>query len=95
MVFTLIVHLYTKDDPAVIASVAAKLAEASQIYMKDKGTISWFVMQDHVDKRAFTIVERYDQESIHNANPFFAEFGAHVWPLLDKPVDVRRCFELE
>ncbi|KAJ3026954.1 UNVERIFIED_CONTAM: hypothetical protein HDU68_004742 [Siphonaria sp. JEL0065] len=98
MVFTLIVHLYTKDDQEAIAKVATKLVEAAQVYSKDPETISWFVMQDHVDKRAFTIVERYERESslqIHTANPFYAEFGAFVRPLLEKPSDIRRLNELE
>ncbi|KAJ3283519.1 hypothetical protein HDU79_008987 [Rhizoclosmatium sp. JEL0117] len=97
MVHTVVVHLYAKDDAEAIAKVASKLVEASQIYVKDKGTLDWFVMQDHQDKRAFTIVERYDVEAsldIHRANPFFATFGPYMQPLLEKPYEVRRFNEL-
>lgn len=64
MVYTIVVHLYAKDDPLTIKKVHNKLIEASQVYSKDKETISWFVMQDHKDPRAFTIVERYEHESV-------------------------------
>jgi hypothetical protein len=64
MVYTLVVHLYAKDDPDCIQKLHNKLIEASRIYSKDKETVSWFVMQSTSDKRAFTIVERYEQESV-------------------------------
>jgi quinol monooxygenase YgiN len=64
MVYTIIVHLYAKDDPAAISKLLFKLTEASQIYSKDHETISWFVMQDVSDPRKFTIVERYERESV-------------------------------
>lgn len=64
MVYTIVVHLYAKDDDEAIAKLSAKLIEASRVYSKDKETISWFVMQDFKDRRAFTIVERYEQESV-------------------------------
>jgi quinol monooxygenase YgiN len=64
MVYTITVHLYTKDDPEAIRKVHDKLVEASAVYTKDQETLSWFVMQDHKDPRAFTIVERYEQESV-------------------------------
>lgn len=67
MVYTIVVHLYAKDDDECIAKLTAKLIEASRVYSQDKETISWFVMQDFKDRRAFTIVERYEQESVcHN-----------------------------
>ncbi|KAJ3073292.1 hypothetical protein HDU98_001842 [Podochytrium sp. JEL0797] len=78
MVHTLVVHLYAKDDAECIAKISAKLSEVSKIYIKDQETLSWFVMQDHVDPRSFTIVERYEQESslqIHVANPTYKAFG--------------------
>jgi len=34
------------------------------VYSKDKETVSWFVMQSVHDKRDFTIVERYEKESV-------------------------------
>ena len=64
MVYTIVVHLYAKDSDEAISKLHNKLVEASEVYTKDRETISWFVMQDHQDKRAFTIVERYEQESV-------------------------------
>ena len=64
MVYTIVVHLYAKPEAEAIAKLKAKLVEASQVYSKDKETLSWFVMQDTVDPRAFTIVERYLKESV-------------------------------
>jgi quinol monooxygenase YgiN len=64
MVYTIVVHLYAKADAEAISKLKAKLVEASQVYSKDKETLSWFVMQDTKDERAFTIVERYLQESV-------------------------------
>lgn len=64
MVYTIVVHLYAKDDAETIAKLAAKLREASAVYKKDKETLDWFVMQSTSDPRAFTIVERYEKESV-------------------------------
>ena len=64
MVYTLTVHLYANDDPASIEKIKAKLIEAARVYRKDKETIDWLVMQDVHDPRAFTIVERFEQESV-------------------------------
>ncbi|KAK4996656.1 hypothetical protein LTR66_003769 [Elasticomyces elasticus] len=69
MVYTLVVHVYAKDDPECIKKLTAKLQEASQVYSNDKETLSWFVMQDTKDQRAFTIVERYEHESHYQDNP--------------------------
>jgi hypothetical protein len=43
MVYTLVVHLYAKDDEASIKKLVAKLQEASQVYSKDKETLGWYV----------------------------------------------------
>lgn len=64
MVYTIVVHLYAKDSSDSISKLHDRLVEASDVYSKDRETISWFVMQDCKDKRAFTIVERYEQESV-------------------------------
>ena len=64
MVYTIVVHLYAKDSAESISKLHNKLVEASDVYCKDRETISWFVMQDHQDKRAFTIVERFEHESV-------------------------------
>ncbi|KAF2822927.1 hypothetical protein CC86DRAFT_372710 [Ophiobolus disseminans] len=98
MVYTIVVHLYAKDDAEAISKLKAKLVEASQVYSKDKETLSWFVMQDIKDQRAFTIVERYLKESsqsYHLSNPYWQTFDPYVNPLLEKPMDLRRLEELD
>ncbi|KAF7197733.1 hypothetical protein HII31_00822 [Pseudocercospora fuligena] len=97
MVYTLVVHLYAKEDQESINKLIEKLKEASQVYSKDKETLGWFVMQDHKDPRAFTIVERYENEGsqkYHLENPYWKTFDPYVIPLLDKPMDLRRLNEL-
>ena len=64
MVYTITVHLTAKPDAESIRKLKAKLIEASQIYSADKETLSWFVMQSVADEREFTIVERYERESV-------------------------------
>ncbi|KAL1606440.1 hypothetical protein SLS60_003844 [Paraconiothyrium brasiliense] len=98
MVYTIVVHLYAKEDQESIEKLKAKLVEASQVYSKDRETLSWFVMQDVGDKRKFTIVERYLKESsqkYHLENPYWKTFDPYVNPLLDKPMDLRRFEELD
>ncbi|KAM0800754.1 hypothetical protein BDR22DRAFT_232675 [Usnea florida] len=98
MVYTIVVHLYAKDSAESISKLHNKLLEASDVYCKDRETISWFVMQDHQDKRAFTIVERFEHESsqkYHLENPYWKTFNPYVEPLLEKPMDIRRFNELE
>ncbi|KAL1742244.1 hypothetical protein HDZ31DRAFT_75633 [Schizophyllum fasciatum] len=98
MVYTIVVHLYAKDDPSAIEKIKAKLTEAASVYRKDKETIDWFVMQDFKDPRAFTIVERYENESsqkYHLENPYWKTFDPYVIPLLEKPMDLRRLGELD
>lgn len=69
MVYTITVHLYANTHPDSIPRLKAKLAEASRVYSKDFETISWFVMQDVHDPRAFTIVERFESEAVRNLSP--------------------------
>ncbi len=64
MVYTIVVHLYAKDSPDAIDKLHKKLIEASEVYSRDKETLSWFVMRDCEDRRSFTIVERYERESV-------------------------------
>lgn len=72
MVYTLTVHLYANDKPESISRLKAKLIEASRIYSKDKETVEWLVMQDVHDPRAFTIVERFENEAVSRPNfPIF------------------------
>ncbi|KAL5120831.1 hypothetical protein ACEQ8H_001312 [Pleosporales sp. CAS-2024a] len=77
MVYTIVVHLYAKAEAEAISKLKAKLVQASQVYSKDEEMLSWFVMQDIKDERAFTIVERYVQESsqqYHLNNPYWKTF---------------------
>lgn len=64
MVYTITVHLRANAEPSSVEKLKAKLIEASRVYSQDKETISWFVMQSTSDPRDFTIVERYEQESV-------------------------------
>nr|POE69096.1 hypothetical protein CFP56_72803 [Quercus suber] len=96
--YTLVVHLYAKDDAEAIRKLSAKLQEASQVYSNDKECLSWFVMQSESDSRAFTIVERYAHESsqkFHLENPYWQTFDKYVIPLLAKDMDLRRSNELD
>jgi hypothetical protein len=43
MVYTIVVHLYAKEDKESIEKLKAKLAEASSVYSKDQETLGWFV----------------------------------------------------
>jgi RIO-like serine/threonine protein kinase len=72
MVYTLTVHLYANDHPDSIPRIKAKLIEAARIYRKDKETIDWLVMQDVHDSKAFTIVERFENESV--STPKFIDY---------------------
>ncbi|KAG0648128.1 hypothetical protein D0Z07_5981 [Hyphodiscus hymeniophilus] len=96
MVYTLTVHLYANDKPDSIDRIKAKLIDAARVYRKDKETVDWIVMQDVHDPRAFTIVERFEQESsqkYHLENPY--TFDPYVKPLLDRAMDLRRHEELD
>lgn len=64
MVYVITVHLHANDHPDSVDKIKAKLIEASRVYSKDKETLSWFVSQSTSDPRDFTIVERYEQESV-------------------------------
>ncbi|CAL3966919.1 hypothetical protein PZA11_003380 [Diplocarpon coronariae] len=98
MVYTLTVHLYANEKPDSVERIKAKLIEAARIYRKDKETIDWIVMQDVHDPRAFTIVERFENEGsqkYHLENPYWLTFDPYVIPLLDKKMDLRRHEELD
>ncbi|KAL2066588.1 hypothetical protein VTL71DRAFT_2659 [Oculimacula yallundae] len=98
MVYTLTVHLYANEKPDSIERIKAKLIEAARVYRKDKETVDWLVMQDVHDPRAFTIVERFENESsqkYHLENPYWQTFDPYVIPLLDKKMDLRRHVELD
>lgn len=78
MVYTLSVHLYCNDDPQSIPRLKAKLIEAARIYRKDRETIDWLVIQDVNDPRAFTIVERFENEAVSLLAPscYFRDFDS-------------------
>lgn len=44
MVYTLVVHLYAKEDKESINKLIGKLQEASQVYTNDKECLGWYVM---------------------------------------------------
>lgn len=44
MVYTLVVHLHAKEGEENLSKLKAKLAEASQVYSKDKETLGWYVI---------------------------------------------------
>ena len=69
MVYTLVCHLYCKDDESCISKVKNKLIEASRVYRKDKETVDWIVMQDVHDPRKFSIVERFENEGVSHTLP--------------------------
>lgn len=82
MVYVITVHLHANDHPDSVDKIKAKLIEASRVYSKDKETLSWFVMQSTSDPRDFTIVERYEKESVSfKTNPAHTLSGRHhTWP---------------
>ncbi|KAI9329929.1 hypothetical protein DFJ73DRAFT_631144 [Zopfochytrium polystomum] len=97
MVITIVVHMLARDDPATIAKLKATLVAARDIYRKDKGTLTWLVMQDHTNPRAITAVQRYENEEAlktHLQNPYRKRFHAECEPLLAKPLDLRRLDEM-
>lgn len=67
MVYTLVCHAYVKDDATAIEKFKRKLIEASRVYRHDRETIDWHVMQDVHDPRKFTIVERFEHESVRRS----------------------------
>ncbi|WVF73050.1 hypothetical protein IAT40_007868 [Kwoniella sp. CBS 6097] len=94
MVFTLVVRLQSKPDK--VEEVKAALSEASAIYINDKETLNWHVMQDTSDETKFIIVERYERPEsteIHFANPHYKIFGQKVGPLLTQPYEVTKLNE--
>ncbi|KAF2251614.1 hypothetical protein BU26DRAFT_602157 [Trematosphaeria pertusa] len=98
MVYTIIQHLTAKDSPDAIDKLKSKLVEASAVFGKDRETLAWIPMQDAVDRRRFTVVERYRDESSHRyhvENPYWKTFDPEVNQLLEKPVELRRCNELD
>lgn len=73
--YTLTVHLHCNEDPESIVRLKAKLVEAARVYRKDKETADWLVMQYVHDPRSFTIVERFENESVCQLCSYFLELG--------------------
>ena len=78
MVYTIVAHLYARDDPTSIEKVKNKLIEAARVYRKDKETIQWEVMQAVGDPRAFTVVERYERESVSSCDRLLRDPDAEI-----------------
>ncbi|KAJ7777952.1 hypothetical protein DFH07DRAFT_796793 [Mycena maculata] len=98
MVYTVVAHLHAKEGADVEQKIRSTLTEASQVYSKDKETLSWLVMQDTKDPRAWCIIERYEQESSleeHRANPYHKTFAPAIVQLLDQPFQLYRFNELD
>jgi hypothetical protein len=64
MVYTVTGYLYAKDDKESIEKLRNKLIEASSVFTQDKETIICHVMQEVKDPRSFTMVERYEKETV-------------------------------
>lgn len=86
MVYVITVHLHANDHPDSVDKIKAKLIEASRVYSKDKETLSWFVSQSTSDPRDFTIVERYEKESVSSyqtkPNPAPSSYPGECIPYL-------------
>ncbi|KAI8820858.1 uncharacterized protein EV422DRAFT_530480 [Fimicolochytrium jonesii] len=81
----LTIHCTLRARPENTADLSARLAIASQTYMRDAGTLSWTVHQSTSDLTAFMIVEMFADEAakaVHEANPYFKEHNAIVKPWL-------------
>ena len=52
-----LVHFLANNLAEDIEKLRVNLIEASQAYGKEQETISWLVMQDHQDARAFSLVK--------------------------------------
>lgn len=97
-VITLIVRIHLASNLEHPPLVRAKLLEGSKIYLRDRGTLSWFVMEDSKDERSFTIVERYEDEAalkVHIENPFYQHLRDFIMPLADMPLQVKKYVEFD
>lgn len=59
-----IVTLYAKDSQEAIKRLQFELSGAAKVYGKDEGTLEWLPVQDMVDRRAFSVFERFDSERV-------------------------------
>ncbi|GAM83099.1 hypothetical protein ANO11243_010850 [Dothideomycetidae sp. 11243] len=85
MVYTLVVHLYAKDDKNAIGKLQAKLREASMVYSRDKETLSCTLQADFSSLQS---------QKYHLENPYWQTFDPYVKPLLERPMDLRRYEEM-
>ncbi|KAJ7822478.1 hypothetical protein B0H14DRAFT_2828462 [Mycena olivaceomarginata] len=86
MVQSIIVHFWTLPTKEADDQMRATLKTAKETYLKDPGTLNWFIMQDPKDSTAWSIVERYEDEAAlktHFENPYLKQFMLKVRPLTD------------
>ncbi|KAK0274295.1 hypothetical protein LTR91_020168 [Friedmanniomyces endolithicus] len=100
--YSLVCHLYAKDDPEAIKKLTAKLQEASQTYTKDKETLNWSLhfqissrgsVRHTLPPRTGNFQTGADFPS--HLRRYWQTFDKYVIPLLDKPMDLRRYNELD
>jgi hypothetical protein len=75
-------HAHTQES---VEKLKAKLQEAADVYVKDKGTLSWTVLQDPKDKTKFALIERYEDGAavkIHASNPVSLGSAYHAISLV-------------
>lgn len=73
--YTIIAHLHANSNAGSAEKLYHKLLEAARVHRQNAETISWFVMRDIYDHRAFIVVERYVSESIcaiHSLSTIYA-----------------------
>ncbi|WVQ72653.1 hypothetical protein IAR50_002212 [Cryptococcus sp. DSM 104548] len=94
MVHTIIAHFHARPESA--QEIKDILQEGAALYVKDKGTIDWYVMHDHEDSTKFYAVERYESRAavdVHINNPFFKHFCDFVGPRLVAPMTITQTEE--
>ncbi|KFA53105.1 hypothetical protein S40293_10214 [Stachybotrys chartarum IBT 40293] len=98
MVYNITVHLYANSHPEPIAKMKAKLVEASRVFINDRETIKWFVMQDVHDPRVFCIVERFKNKASQKhylEDLYWKTFDPYILLLLERSMHLRRHEELD
>jgi len=73
MAYTLVVHLYAKDDADTIKKLSDKLQEASQVYTNDRETLGWYLNCTPLksqDSRISEILSRFVMQSESDPRAF-------------------------